>query len=63
METGKRGVCGIKWKAAAVHCLHGGSHKRALQAFGTGAAFLCHLLGFAATEGTVLSAMLCPMQF
>lgn len=39
------------------------SQKRALQAFGTGAGFLWHLLGFAAAEGTVLSALLCPVQF
>lgn len=37
---GKRSICRIKWKAAAVHCLQGGSHKRVLQAFGTGAGFL-----------------------
>lgn len=28
LETGKSRVCGIRWKAAAVHCLQGGSHKR-----------------------------------
>lgn len=39
------------------------SQKRALQAFGTGAGFLCHLPGFAAAQSTVLSALLCPVQF
>lgn len=28
LETEKRCVCGMKWKAAAVHCLQGGNHKR-----------------------------------
>lgn len=41
----------------------GPSQKRALQALGTGAAFLCHLPGFAAAESTALSALLCPVRF
>lgn len=39
------------------------SQKRALQAFGTGAGFLCHLPGFAAAESTGLNALRCPVQF